>query len=201
MNKLLLILCLAWLPASLSAQLRSQKQILLTRALKAFNVGASLNGLHILKQVMAEYPVNDDLLRTYRMQASLYAMTTAEQCDLYEGASHCDSALKYAEEARELGDSSVYHEVLANALYNKLVELEANDFNDFRDNMPDRILTRDVCYRYLPESKKMFYKELISKTIAEVKVARGDLDKRAKLHDLSNKMRTIERSQRMVGLE
>jgi hypothetical protein len=113
--------------------------------------------------------------------------------------SHCDTALKYIAQARLFGDSAVYHEVMAQALYQKVVHLEVEDFNRYRELMPNRLLTKDMAYRYLPEERKIFFKDLIKWTIEEISVARGEVDRKDKLVELTGKLKVIERSQRVIG--
>lgn len=177
------------------------KEVALSKALKAFKVGSTVNGLHQLKYVLSLDPEDESSRQIYRLHCNRYALEIAEGCDMEPGMSNCDSALKYAHEAKVNGDSSVFHEIQAMALYNKVKELETTDFNLYRDNMPDRIVKPEVCYRYLPEERKAFYRDLIYRTIGEIRRSRGDLEKKEKIAQLNSRMKVIDRSRELVGME
>jgi hypothetical protein len=201
MNKKLLTILLVLGSGMCMAQQKGEKEIALGKALSAFGVGASLNGLHFMQTVHSIDPTDADVNSLYRLQANRFAFELAEDCDMEPGLSNCDSALKYVEIARQLGDSSVLHEVLAMALYNKLSALQERDFNAHRESMPERLLSPEIGYRYIPEERKLFFKELISRTLVEVRIARGDFEKRDKVKILHNKLTAIEKATELVGME
>jgi hypothetical protein len=195
------MLLLFLLPTLVRAQAVIPKEVALGKALKAFKVGSTVNGLHQLRYVLSLDPKDESARQIYRLHCNRYALETAEGCDMEPGMSNCDSALKYAEESRKYGDSSVFHEIKAMAMYNKVRELETQDFNLYRDNMPERIGKPEACYRYLPEERKAFYRDLIYRTIGEIRISRGDLEKREKIAQLNSRMKVIDRSREMVGME
>lgn len=195
------ILILMLIPVLAMGQGTISKEVALGKALKAFKVGSTVNGLHQLNYVLSLDPNDENARQIYRLHCNRYALEIAEGCDMEPGMSNCDSALKYADQARIYGDSSVYHEIRAMAMYNKVKELETSDFNLYRDNMPDRIVKPEVCYRYLPEERKAFYRDLIYHTIGEVRQSRGDLEKREKIAQLNSRMKVIDRSRDLVGME
>jgi hypothetical protein len=161
-----------------SAAAAQYKSIQLDKAFSAFRTGSLHTGLILLADVRQLDPDDEDIKRLY---------------------SHCDSAIKYINLAKVNGDSSMFHEVMALALYQKLLSLEEVDFNLYRDQMPPRMLTKDMAYRYIPEERKIFFKELLNEALGEISLARGDLDKREKTTELTSKLKVIERSQKFVG--
>lgn len=175
------------------------KAVQLDNALSAFRTGALHEGLLLMASVHALDPNDADLKSMYRLNCSRFAMRISEDCDMEGTFANCDTAIKYIEIARRLGDSSVYHEVRADALYQKVLALEQKDVTAHQDQMPSRSLTRDMAYRYLPEEKKVFYKELLNQAIYEIASARGDLDKKEKINELTNKLKVIERNLKIVG--
>ena len=185
--------------APYTAAAAQYKAVQLDQALSAFRTGALHEGLLMMADLYELDPFDADIKRLYRLNATRYSIRIAEDCDMDGPFSHCDTAIKYIRLARRLGDSSVYHEVCADALYQKVQKLEVADFTEYQDLMPVRMLTRDMAYRYLPEERKIFFRDLIGETLNEITVARGDLDKRAKITELTTKLKVIERSQRMVG--
>jgi len=156
-------------------------------------------GLLLLADILAIDPTDGDIRNLYRLNASRYALHISEDCDMDSPYSHCDTAVKYITRAKSFGDSAVYHEVMAQALYQKVAHLEVEDFNKYRELMPSRMLTKDMAYRYLPEERKIFFKDLIKRAIEEVSIARGEVDRKEKLTELTGKLKVIERSQRVVG--
>jgi hypothetical protein len=175
------------------------KSIQLERAFSAFRTGSLHGGLLLLADVLALDPKDADAANLYRLNASRYAINIAEDCDVESPFAHCDTAIKYISSARKLGDSSVYHEVMAQALYQKIIHLEVEDFNKYRELMPPRMLMRDMAYRYLPEERKIFFRDLLKEAIEQVSVARGEVERQEKLVELTNKLKVIERHQRVVG--
>ena len=201
MNKYVLTFLVFFAPALCLAQQKSPKEIALGKALSAFSVGASLNGLHFMQTVHSLDATDKETNSLFRLQANRYAFELAEDCDMEPGLSNCDTALKYVEIARQLGDSSVLHEVRAMALYNKLGSLQDRDFNAHRESMPERLLSPEIGFRYIPEERKIFFKELISRTLVEVRIARGDFEKRDKVKSLHTKLKAIDRATELVGME
>lgn len=186
--------------ASLSAEEQQlSHQLQLDRALARLRFGHFSEGLISLHHLYRQNPKDHDVMRLLRLNASRYAIRISEDCDLQSPQAHCDTALKYNELARGLGDSAVYHEVKAMALYQKLQALEARDFERYREAMPARTLTPNMAYRYLPEERRVFFKNLIDETMEELRIARGDEDRADKLAEMQGKVRIIERSTRMVG--
>jgi hypothetical protein len=185
--------------APYTAAAAQYKSVQLDKAFSAFRTGSLHNGLLILADVHALDPDDEDINRLYRLNAGRYAMRISEDCDVESTFSHCDTAIKYVTLAYKLGDSSMLHEVMAQALYQKVLHLELMEFNQHRDQMPARLLTKDMAYRYIPEERKIFFKELIGNAMTEVSIARGELDRKDKLNELNAKLRVIERSQRFVG--
>jgi len=185
--------------APYTAAAQQYKSVQLDKAFSAFRTGAMHDGLLLMADVYALDPDDEDMNRLYRLNAGRFALRIAEDCDMEGTFANCDTAIKYIELARRLGDSTIYHEVIAQALYQKVLHLEQQDFNAHRDEMPARMLTKDMAYRYLPEERKVFYLELINKAIDEIAVARGELDRKEKISELTAKVKVIERSQQMVG--
>jgi hypothetical protein len=205
----LVVACLCAAPQAI-AQKRSElapytaaaaqyKSVQLEKAFSAFRTGSLHSGLLILADVHALDPEDGDINRLYRLNAGRFAMRISEDCDMESTFANCDTALKYVNLAYHLGDSSMFHEVRALSLYQKLQQLEVVEFNLHRDQMPERLLTKDMAYRYIPEERKIFFKKLIINTLAEIAVARGELDRKDKVNELTAKLKVIERSQRFVG--
>jgi|GEM_PF-4233874 len=188
------------LPLSVqSAEVSQHKSIQLERAFSAFRTGALHGGLLILADLMQRDKSDIDIQTLYRLNAGRLALKIAEQCNLESVYANCDTAIRYVAQARRLGDSSVFHEVLAQALVQKIAHLEEVDFNKYRELMPPRMLTRDMAYRYLPEERKIIFRDLLKEAIEHVTIARGELERKEKLIDLTNKLRVVERYQKMVG--
>ena len=185
--------------APYTAAAAQYKAVQLDRVLSAFRTGSLHEGLLTMADLYELDPFDADVKRLYRLNATRYAIRIAEDCDIEGEFAHCDTAIKYINLAFRLGDSSVYHEVRADALYQKVQKLELAEFTEYQDLMPARMLTRDMAYRYIPEERKIFFKGLIEATLGEISVARGDLDKRDKITELTAKLKVIERSQRMLG--
>jgi hypothetical protein len=185
--------------APYSAAAAQYKSIQLDKAFSAFRTGALHGGLLLLADISALDPEDQDVNRLYRLNCNRFAMRISEDCDMTSTFANCDSALKYVQMARKLGDSSMYHEVMALALYQKVLHLSLLDFNLYRDQMPARMLTQDMAYRYLPEERKIFYKDLLNTAIEHIAVARGELDRKDKIAELTGKLKVIERSQRIIG--
>jgi hypothetical protein len=185
---------------SLTTEESFQKTIWLEQSLSQFRQGNIRDGLVQLKRVIVLDPSDHATVQLYRLNCSRLALRIAEECVLDPGSqNHCDSALRYAQEAKRFGDSTVLHEVRATALYQKLLESEEASMSEYREQMPARILKPTYCYRYLPEERKIFLRALIDETMEELQLARGVEERQEKLTELSDKARAIDRSIRLVG--